>query len=111
MLISPRAHARTCWIARRGRGSEGCADSKRCRTCSAHAAAHKARSRWSESVSVPPRRMVMKRESRSLGRIMVAPFLLHLPNAGIERLPARYAQPRKHHAMLMKDKLAGSPLE
>jgi hypothetical protein len=33
--------------------AEGCTDSKRCRTCSAHAAAHKARSRWSESVSVP----------------------------------------------------------
>ena len=29
----------------------------------------KARSRWSESVSVPPRRMVMKWGSRSLGRI------------------------------------------
>src|SRR6266508_2452705 len=60
-----------CSIARRGRGSEGRTDSKRCRTCSAHAAAHKARSRWSESVSVPPRRMVMKRGSRTLGRITV----------------------------------------
>ena len=79
-MISPRAHARICSIAWRGRGSEGCTDSKRCRTCSAHAAAHKARSRWSESVSVPPRRMVMKRGSRSLGRITVAPVLLHLPN-------------------------------
>src|SRR5919199_1009286 len=74
ILISPRAHARICSIARRGRGSEGCTDSKRCRTCSAHAAAHKARSRWSESVSVPPRRMVMKRGSRSFGRITVPPF-------------------------------------
>src|SRR5205823_1036659 len=30
---------------------------------------HRARRRWSESVSVPPRRMVMNRGSRSLGRI------------------------------------------
>src|SRR5437588_339814 len=71
MLTSPRAHPRICSIATRGRGSEGCTDSKRCRTCSAHAAAHKASSRWSESVSVPPRRMVMKRGSRTVGRITV----------------------------------------
>jgi hypothetical protein len=31
--------------------------------------AHKPRSRWSESVSVPPWRMVMNRRSRSLGRM------------------------------------------
>ena len=31
-------------IAWRGRGSEGCAASNRCRTCSAHAAAHRASS-------------------------------------------------------------------
>src|SRR5258708_15762930 len=67
--MSPHAHARICSIAWRGRRSEGCTDSKRCRTCSAQAAAQKARSRWSESVSVPPRRMVMKRGSRSFGRI------------------------------------------
>ena len=72
ILISPRAHARICSIASRGRASEGCADSNRGRTCSAHAAAHKARSWWSGSVSVPPRRMVMKRGSRTLGRIMVS---------------------------------------
>ena len=69
-----------CSIAWRGRGSKGCTDSNSGRTCSAHAAAHKAKSRWSESVSVPPRRMVMNRGSRSLGRITVAPFLLYLPN-------------------------------
>ena len=38
MLIWPQAHLLTCSIARRGRGSEGCTDSKLCRTCSAHAA-------------------------------------------------------------------------
>src|SRR5262245_35596304 len=69
ILISPRVHARICAIAWRGRGSDGCTDSKRCSTCSAHAAAHSATSRWSESVSVPPRRTVTKRGSRSLGRI------------------------------------------
>ena len=79
-MISPRAHARARSMAWRGRASEGCTDSKRCSTCSAHAAAHKARSRWSESFSVPPRRMVMNRGSRSLGRITAAPVLLHLPN-------------------------------
>jgi hypothetical protein len=55
ILTSPRVHARIRSIACRGRGSAGCTDSKGCRTCSAHAAAHRARSRWSESVSVPPR--------------------------------------------------------
>src|SRR5664279_2343859 len=36
--------ARACSIARRGRGSCGRADSNRSRTCSAHDAAHRARS-------------------------------------------------------------------
>src|SRR5690606_36922290 len=40
----------------------------------AHVAAHRARSRWSSSVSVPPRRMVMNRGSRSFGRITVPPY-------------------------------------
>ena len=44
MVISPRAQARPSSIARRGRGSSGRADSKRSRTCSAHDAAHRARS-------------------------------------------------------------------
>src|SRR5207247_6248358 len=75
--ISPMDHARSCSIASRGRESEGCTDSKWCRTCCAHAAAQKARSLWSESVSVPPRRMVMKRMSRSFGRI--TSFSCHFP--------------------------------
>jgi hypothetical protein len=79
-LISPRVHARMCSIAWRGRGSKDCTDSNSGRTCSAHSAAHKAKSRWLESDNVPPRRMVMKRGSRILGRITVAPFLLYLPN-------------------------------
>jgi hypothetical protein len=33
------------------------------------------------------------------------------PNAGIERLPARYTQPQRNHTTLMRGKLAGSPLE
>lgn len=69
ILMAPRVHVRTCSIAWRGRGSDGCTVSKRCRTCSAQAAAHSARSRWSESVRVPPRRMVTNRGSRSFGRI------------------------------------------
>ncbi len=73
MVTSPRDQARRCSIAWRGRGSNGCTDSKRRSTCSAHAAAHRAKSRWSLSVSVPPRRMVMNRWSRSLGRITVPP--------------------------------------
>ena len=51
-----------------------CTDSNKCRTCYAHAPAHSARSRWSKSLRVPPRRMVMKRGSRILGRIMVLEF-------------------------------------
>jgi hypothetical protein len=54
IVISPRSHARICSIAWRGGGSDGCTDSKKCRTCSAHPADHRARSRWSGSVSVPP---------------------------------------------------------
>ena len=68
-MISPRVHARTCWIAWRGRLSHGCTASKRCSTCSAHSAAHSANSRWSASVNEPPRRMVINRGSRSAGRI------------------------------------------
>src|SRR3954447_9813484 len=70
-----------CSIAWRGRGSAGWSDSKRCRTCSAHAAAHSARSRWSVSVSVPPRRMVMNRRSRSLGRITSATVRVGAPSS------------------------------
>jgi len=76
IFTSPRTQARACSIARRGRGSEGSTVSKRCSTCSAHAAAHNARSWWSESVSVPPRRMVMNRGSRTWGRIMFARVLV-----------------------------------
>src|SRR5436190_1046703 len=74
ILTSPRAHARTSSIASRGRRSRGCTASKRCRTCVAHAAAHRARSRWSEWVSVPPRRIVMNRGSRSVGNITAPPY-------------------------------------
>ena len=44
IVISARTQARACSIAWRGRGSSGSADSKRSRTCSAHDAAHRARS-------------------------------------------------------------------
>src|SRR5664279_2343857 len=44
IVISPRTQARACSIACRGRGSSGRADSNRSRTCSAHDAAHRARS-------------------------------------------------------------------
>ena len=66
----------------------GCTDAKWCRMCAAHAAAHIAKSRWSASVSVRRRRMVVKR-ARSLGRITVALVLLHLPNAAC---PVRYGR-------------------
>ncbi len=85
-LAAAPAHARICSIASRGRGSEGCTDSKWCRTCSAHRAAQKARSLWSESVSVPPRRMVMKRVSRSFGRI--TSFSCHLHTQDVHRPPS-----------------------
>src|SRR5205085_10809511 len=77
MVISPRVQARICPMAWQGRASEGCTDSNRCSTCSAHSAAHSARRRWSQSVSVPPRRMVMKRGSRSFGRITSFSCRLH----------------------------------
>jgi hypothetical protein len=91
ILISPRAHGRICSIAWRGRESGGCIDSKRCRTCSAQAAAHRASSRWSESVSVPPRRIVMNRGSRSLGRITAPPYgaAARTLNAGLARPASR----------------------
>lgn len=70
ILTSPRTHARAISMARRGRGSAGATRSKKCRTCSAQSAAHSASRWWSESVSVPPRRIVMKRGSRTFGSIM-----------------------------------------
>ena len=66
-------------IAWRGRGSSGRAAAKRCSTCSAHAAAHRASSWWSVSESVPPRRIVIRRGSRSFGRIMATPPYTVLP--------------------------------
>ena len=69
ILTSPRTQARACSIARRGRTSDGATASNSGSTCSAQVAAHKASSRWSASVRVPPRRIVMKRVSRTVGRI------------------------------------------
>src|SRR5579871_535150 len=91
MRTSPRAHARIASMASRGRGSEGCSDSKRYRTCSAHNAAQRARRRWSEAVSVPPRRMVTSRRSRAFGRITswTVPAV-HLPVAGARDPGGRY---------------------
>ena len=68
-VISPRAQARPSSIARRGRSSVGRACSKWCSTCSAQSAAQTASRRWSSSWRVPPRRTVMNRGSRILGRI------------------------------------------
>lgn len=87
IAISPHAHARAASIASRGRRSEGCSASKRCSTCSAHAAAHSARRRWSPSSSSPPRRIVTSRGSRTSGRIM-RPACQRDAAAG-EHVPAR----------------------
>lgn len=54
-------------------GSMSSRSVERARTCSAQTAAQRARSRWSVSVRVPPRRMVMKRRSRCFGKITVRP--------------------------------------
>ena len=69
IFIRPSAHARAASIAWRGRGSADTSSSKRCSTCSAQAAAQRASSWCLASVSVPPRRNVTRRWSRTLGRI------------------------------------------